>query len=207
MSLLERHDGLAASFAHLDSLLEAVQRVRREGPPDLASLEAFSPVPSHELEHLVHPRRPLVRYFTLFGGTFGLCFGFGLAIGTSYIWELIVSGKPITSIPAYVVVGFEMTILFGALLNLFAVLWLGGLPRLRHPAYDPRFSRDRFGLFVRLAPPRMEQEQELEALRDLLRACRAEQIWRIANDVRTEITPEPRSPAPAAPGDAGAGRA
>jgi molybdopterin-containing oxidoreductase family membrane subunit len=54
-----------------------------------------------------------------------------------------------------VVIAFELTILFGGLSTVLGMVLLGRLPRFRpSPAYDPRFSNDRFGVAVRCAPGR-----------------------------------------------------
>jgi len=60
-----------------------------------------------------------------------------------------------SSIPPYVVIAFELTILFGGLSTALGMVLLGRLPRFRPSAgYDPRFSNDRFGVAVQCAPGR-----------------------------------------------------
>ena len=59
------------------------------------------------------------------------------------------------SIPPFVVIAFELTILFGGVATLIGMVTLGRLPRFSHTAaYDPRFSSDRFGVAVHCAPDR-----------------------------------------------------
>ena len=170
--------GIAASFTCLDDLLGAVERLR---PAGFGDFEVFSPAPRHEIEHLVQPGKSPVRFVTFSGAFFGLCFGFLLAIGTSLVWNLVTGGKPIVSIPAFLVVGFEMTILFGALANLGAVFLFGWLPDRLSPAYDPSFSDDRFGLYVR-APAEREGD-----LLPLLGQYTPEKLWRVEGKGKTEI--------------------
>jgi len=56
---------------------------------------------------------------------------------------------PIVSIPPFVIIAFELTILFGALSGLVGFFVHGGFPRLAPlPGYDPSFSGDRFGVLV-----------------------------------------------------------
>src|SRR2546425_10151996 len=87
---------------------------------------------------------------------------------------LVVGGKPIGSIPPYVVIMFEMTILFGALSTILGILFnaLFGARRLGTVAYDPRFTNDKFGIFVPCEPARAGQ---VEAL---LRGAGAEEVRR-----------------------------
>ncbi len=173
--------GIAASFAYMDDLLRAVERLKQAGFGDF---QVFSPAPRHEIEHLVQPGKSPVRFVTFSGAFFGLCFGFLLAIGTSLVWNLVTGGKPVVSLPAFLVVAFEMTILFGALANLGAVFLFAWLPDRISPAYDPSFSDDRFGLYVR-APGDREKD-----LLPLLGECGPEKFWRVEGREKREIAAE-----------------
>ena len=82
-------------------------------------------------------------------GLLGCFAGFALPIYTVLDWPLITGGKPLISIPPFVVIAFELTILFSAIAGVIGFLGLSGLPRFG-PARvsDPRFSNDRFGVAV-----------------------------------------------------------
>ncbi len=63
--------------------------------------------------------------------------------------QIALGGKPYTSIPAYTVIAYELTILFGGLLTVFGLFRLGNLGKYKlHPAYSARFSAEDFGLVV-----------------------------------------------------------
>ncbi|MBI1845403.1 MAG: DUF3341 domain-containing protein [Candidatus Rokubacteria bacterium] len=80
-------------------------------------------------------------------------------------------GKPVVSIPPFVIIAFELTILFGGLATVLGVVTLGRLPRLRPtPTYDPRFTNDRFGVAVHCPPGRGG------SVRDILRTAGAEEV-------------------------------
>jgi molybdopterin-containing oxidoreductase family membrane subunit len=133
-------------FEEVDTAVKAIEELRDAGMKDL---ETYSPLPQHELEHALHRPQSPVRLFTLVGGLTGAATGFALAIWTSLDWPLIVGGKPIIALPPFVVIGFELTILFGALstaLGLFINARLG--PSHRDHAYDPSFSMGNFGVLV-----------------------------------------------------------
>ena len=71
------------------------------------------------------------------------------------VWGITLGGKPAVSIPPYVVIAFELTILFGGIATLIGMVVLGRLPRFTpSPTYDPRFTNDRFGVAVHCAPER-----------------------------------------------------
>ena len=124
----------------------AVATVRDAG---LAEVTAYSPAPDHTLEQIIGPRVSAVRLFTLAGGILGCAAGFSLPIHTVSAWPLIVGGKPLIAIPAFVVIAFELTILLGAIGGMLGFLLLARLPHLaRTPLRDPRFTRDCFGVEV-----------------------------------------------------------
>jgi molybdopterin-containing oxidoreductase family membrane subunit len=114
-----------------------------------------------------------VRFFTLVGALTGTATGFFLTIWTSLKWELVTGGKAPVSIPPFVIIGFELTILFGGLATLLALLVFGRLPKLRpSPSYDPRFTLDRFGVSVGCPSERAQ------AVSALLSAAGAEEVRR-----------------------------
>ena len=159
-------------FAHVDTTLQAIRELRAKGFSDLT---VYTPVPVEEIEEEVEHVRPLskVRLFTVVGGVTGAATGFFLTIWSSLKWELITGGKAPVSIPPFVIIGFELTILFGGLATVLAVLLLGRLPKFRQsPTYDPRFTLDRFGVAVACPPDRAQ------TVSALLSAAGAEEVRR-----------------------------
>ena len=142
----DREAGVLGVFAELDATTLAIERLREAG---LRHMAVFTPVPRHELEHALHEPESPVRLFTLVGGLTGAATGFALPIWTSLDWPLITGGKPIISLPAFVIIAFELTILFGALSTVVGLFINARLPRARrNVVYDPSFSAGRFGIFV-----------------------------------------------------------
>jgi hypothetical protein len=138
--------GVVAHFPHFDRFLDAIRDLRASG---FDNLRVASPVPRHEIDEALGRRESPVRVFTLVGAILGGIVGLLLTINTSIGYPLITGGKPIVSMPAFIVIAFELTILFGAIGTLLGLLVNARFPRLRiGPAFDPRFCRDQFGLFV-----------------------------------------------------------
>jgi len=163
--------GVLGVFAHLDATLEAIGRLRGDGHTDFT---VYSPVPRHELEDaLAQPESP-VRMFTLIGGMAGCAIGAWITLYMSYDWPIVLGAKPIGSIPPYVVIMFEMTVLFGALATILGIGFnaLFAARRRGTVAWDARFSNDKFGIFVPCAP---ERQGRVEAL---LRDTGAEEVRR-----------------------------
>ncbi|MFL5401462.1 MAG: DUF3341 domain-containing protein [Gemmatimonadales bacterium] len=173
MALLKRRPvrapGLLASFIHVDAAAEAVRAVRALGIRDLT---VYTPSPNHEIEEALGQRVSPVRLFTLIGGLTGCTAGFAMTIWMSYDWPVVVGGKAIASIPPYVVIAFELTILLGALSTVAAVAVFSILMGKPGVAYDPRFSDDRIGIFV---PVPSDQATRVE---QLLRSSGAVEVLR-----------------------------
>jgi len=157
-----RAAGTLAIFTELDAAAAAIERLRKAGHREMV---VFSPMPRHELEEAIDTPETPVRLFTLVGALTGAAAGFALAIGTALDWPLIVGGKPIISIPAFVVIGFEVAVLLGALSTVVGLFLNSRLPHMAKLAvYDPSFSAGRFGVFV--APKAGREEEVLAVFRE-----------------------------------------
>jgi molybdopterin-containing oxidoreductase family membrane subunit len=159
-------------FAHVDTTLDAIRKLRAKG---FSELTVYTPVPVEEIEEEIEKIRPLsaVRLFTLLGALTGTATGFFLTIWSSLKWELVTGGKDPVSYPPFVIIAFELTILFGGLATVIAMLLLGKLPKTKPSlTYDPRFTLDRFGVAVACPPETAEQ------VRSLLAGAGAEEVRR-----------------------------
>ena len=150
--------GVLGSFDHIDAACSAIRELKASGHKDLT---VYSAAPNHELEAAIGDPVSPVRLFTLIGGLIGCAAGFGVAIWMSRDWPLLVGGKPIAAIPPYVVIGFELTILIGALSTVAGIIILSMMKSLKGRPYSPRFSDDQIGVFV---PCRADQAAAVETL-------------------------------------------
>ncbi len=154
------HQGFFALFEHLDSTISACKALRMGG---YKGFRCYAPLPEHHLleEGLAYKHSP-VRVFTLAGALTGAATGFAFTSWTSMDWPLVTGGKPILSIPAYVVIAFECAILFGALSTVIGLFLNAGLPNLRPMvAYHPECSNGSFGIYVTAPPAKAEEVREI----------------------------------------------
>jgi hypothetical protein len=164
--------GIIAVFKYLDDLTKAIEQVR--GRADFNGHEIFSPTSYHEIEHAAGFRPSPVRFFTLVGGMTGTIVGFSLPLLCDYDWPQVVGGKTagIYSLPAYVIMGFELTILLGAIMTITGMLVMGRIPNPKKNVIDVRFTDDHFGIFVPGADERGEQAE-------VLRRCGAIEVRKV----------------------------
>jgi hypothetical protein len=142
--------GYLAEFHSGEGLLEAARRTKAAG---YEVVEAYTPVPMEEVSHALGHRATLLPWVVLGGGVLGALVGFGMQYWVSVeAYPLNVGGRPLNSWPAFLVVTFEMTILFAALSAVLGMFALNGLPRPYHPVFHvPMFetaSRNRFFLMI-----------------------------------------------------------
>jgi hypothetical protein len=108
-------------FEDEHDLLEAVRDCRARSIP---VVDVVSPYPIHGLDDAMGIRTSRLPWVTLVGGAVGLSLGLWLQYWSSATnWPLDVGGKPFDSLPAFVPVAFELTILFAGLSTGFALLF------------------------------------------------------------------------------------
>jgi hypothetical protein len=150
--------GVLGQFIHVDAACDAIRELKGGG---FADLTVYSAAPNHELEEAIGDPVSPVRWFTLLGGLTGCAAGFALALWMSRDWPVLVGGKAIATIPPYVVIGFELTILTASLMSVMAVILLSARKSLKGRPYHPSFSDDRIGIFVPCGAERAAEVQSL----------------------------------------------
>jgi hypothetical protein len=102
------------------------------------------------------------------GGTLGYLLQYYVAV---LYYPINIGGRPLHSWPSFIIITFEMTILFAALAAVFGLLGLCGLPMPYHPTFNvPRFalvSRNRFFLCIEATDPMFDHDRTCEFLETL----------------------------------------
>ncbi|HSQ14919.1 MAG TPA: quinol:electron acceptor oxidoreductase subunit ActD [Candidatus Binatia bacterium] len=97
-------------FEDREQFLEALRRLVREGVPG-ERIRVITPFGVPEVEEILPGKRSKVRFFALVGAASGTVTGFAFTILTSLSWPLIVGGKPVVSLPPFLIIAFALTIL------------------------------------------------------------------------------------------------
>jgi hypothetical protein len=161
--------GLMAEFEMPEQVLEAGKRTHDAG---YRKIDAYSPFPVHGLDEAVGFHRTKLPYIILGGALTGMFGGFFMQYIANVIhFPINIGGRPYDSWVAFIPITFEMTILFGGLTAVFAMIALNGLPMPYHPVFNvPRFERasqDRFFLCIEAADPLFDLDKTKQFLKSL----------------------------------------
>ena len=146
---------ILAEFTTPEDLLEAIRRTRAVG---FRHIEAYTPFPIEGLAQATGFRSHAIGWWCLAGSTLGAVLGYVMQLCVNLDYPLDIGGRPVIANPAFMVVSFELLILFGVISAVVAMLVLNGLPRLNHPVFDAERFRlatlDRFFLGVETSDAR-----------------------------------------------------
>lgn len=132
-------------FTYIDDTIKAIETAKQKG----LDFKVFAPFYNHELDHAASSKRSDVRKINLLGAVSGCTAGFSLAILCSLDWPMRTSAKDVVSIPGFVVIGYEWTILWGCLFTLAGMFLLSRVPDFfPKVGFDPRFTQDKFGVAI-----------------------------------------------------------
>ncbi len=164
---------LVGIFNDHDLLLHAVKKIRAKG---VKIHEVFTPYPVHHLEHALGYKRswmPIAAF--LFGITGTTCAISMQVLMMGVDWPMIIGGKPFISIPDFVPVSFESTVLFAAYGMSFTFFIIRGLAPHKVPrVFDRRSTDDKHVMAIDLASNTLS-EGDIKAL---LAEVHAEEVYR-----------------------------
>lgn len=146
-------------------LLHAIPKIRKEG---VKIKEVYSPFPIHGLDHaLGHPRTKIGIAAFLFG-LMGCSAVMTLMVWTmGFDWPMIVGGKDPVSIPNYIPIAFEGTVLFTAFGMVITFMITNGLKPNAYPQlFDKRASDNKFIMAIDLHSNKMSEDEISRVLKD-----------------------------------------
>jgi hypothetical protein len=155
-----------AEFGSSAELLHAAEKVRDAG---YKKFDCHSPFPIHGMDAAMGLKRSPVGYIAGICGLLGGGFAMWLQWWTSTVdYPLVISGKPLFSFQAYIVVTFGQTILGAAFGAVVGMLMVNRLPQWFHGLFYSknfsRFSNDAFFVSIEAEDPMFDPARTSEFL-------------------------------------------
>jgi mono/diheme cytochrome c family protein len=153
--------GILAEFDAVDPLMHACETVRDAG---YTVWDAHTPFPVHGLDGAMGVRPTRLPWLILLAGITGMSSGLLMQWWMNSIdYPFRISGKPMFSLPAFIPVCFELTVLLSGFAAFFGSLALNKLPNWFHPLFlNERFKRatnDRFFVYIESKDPIFDAER------------------------------------------------
>jgi len=139
---------LLGIFDTESTLLKAAQNLKNSG---IKIFDIFTPYAVHGLDEVMGLKRSWLPVVCFIAGVIGCAFALVLQIWTSaYDWPLNVGGKPLNSLPAFIPITFEITILAAGVTTAFAFLVRSKLFPGKTPiVFNTRVTDDRFVIAIK----------------------------------------------------------
>ncbi len=179
MDRTEKLFGITALFDNPDSIINAAKRVVSEG---YKKFDVNTPYPLHGMDPAMGLKRSKLGFVTLFFGFSGTAFILLFMYWTMSVnYPLVIGGKPYFSLPAFIPITFEFTVLLAALSTVFGMIMaFFNLPYNNHPLHDTEYMRrvsvDMYGLVI-LAEDEIFDEGKVQALFKELGAKYIEDVY------------------------------
>ncbi|HBK89007.1 MAG: DUF3341 domain-containing protein [Cyclobacteriaceae bacterium] len=156
---------LVGIFDDEDVLLHAVENIREKG---VRIKEVFSPFPVHGLDDALGYRRsrlPIAAF--LFGMTGTMLALFTQVWMLGYDWPMIIGGKNHASLPPFIPVTFEFTVLLSAFGMVGTFLIVSDMKPYKWPRqYDLRSTNDKHVMAIDLGANKISKEEIQRILKD-----------------------------------------
>ena len=144
-------------------LLQAARKIKEN---NLNILDVLTPFPVHGLDKVLEMKRTRIPLAGFICGALGGVLGFLFQAWIFTVdYPLVFGGKPYLSVPSFIPVTFELTVLFTALGVVSALLIRSRLiPRKKFESVYDRITDDRFVILVDPAEDEQSIRNNLQAL-------------------------------------------
>lgn len=163
---------LVGIFDDEDAVLSGIKDVRGSG---IKIHEVYSPFPVHGIDDALgikKSRLPIAAF--LFGMTGTICALTMQIWMLGYDWPMIIGGKNFASLPPFIPVTFEMTVLFSALGMVGTFMIVSGLKPYKWPRqFDLRSTEDKHVMAVDLA---LNHGKSKEEIRSIMKGAGASEV-------------------------------
>jgi len=153
-----------ATFSDVHAVVRASRALRQA---NFRIYDVYSPFPVEELEHEIGIRDSRLSWVTFAAGIGGALSALLLQFYCAVLdWPLNVGGKPANSTLAFVPITFELTVLFGGLATVAALLLRARMfPGKREQLAADGVTNDRFALLLRKRDGRFDSQTACRILK------------------------------------------
>lgn len=147
---------LVGIFGDEDVLLHAVEQVRDKG---VKIEEVYSPFPVHGLDEALGYKRSRLPIAAFLFGMTGTSLALIMQIWMlGYDWPMIIGGKNFASLPPFIPVTFELTVLLSALGMVATFLIVSDMKPYNWPrSYDLRTTDDKHAMAINLHSNKLDK--------------------------------------------------
>lgn len=138
--------GVLGFFDDPQTLIAATAKVRDS---EYKNFDCFTPYAVHGLEAaqgLKRSRIPFVTGAFAFTGT--ACAFLWQYNASGPWWPHLIGGKPFNSLPAFVPIIFELSVLFGGIATFLGMVAFNRLPNFTKRSFDPSLTNNRFAILI-----------------------------------------------------------
>lgn len=161
---------VTALFDKPDAIANAARAVVKAG---YTKFDVHTPYPLHGMDPAMGLKPSKLGYVPMSIGLLGTTTAFTLATWVmAHDYKINVGGKPLISLPAFVPIMFELSILFAGLSCVIGlILFFLKLPNNSHPLHNSSYmaavSSDRFGICIEGDDPKFDENKVLGFLKEL----------------------------------------
>lgn len=160
--------GLLAQYENPATVFHAAEKVRDAG---YEKWDSCTPFPVHGLEKAMGLKPSKLPWAVLIVGLTGSSLGLFFQVwAMGWAYPMMVGGKPLLSLPAYVPVWYEITVLTSCVTAFLANWIMNGLPQPYHPAFASkafeRVTDDKFFIMIEASDPKFDLEKTRALLKD-----------------------------------------
>lgn len=160
--------GIAALFTKPDDIINTASKVADEG---YKKWDVNTPYPLHGMDKAMRLKPSNIGFITLFFGLSGTAIALlSMYFTNSIDYPLVAGGKPFFSLPAYIPVTFELTVLLATLSTVIAmIIFYFKFPANNHPLHDTNYmkkvSMDHYGIVIEATDAKFDKIKVEELLR------------------------------------------
>jgi hypothetical protein len=156
---------LVGIFDDEDILLHGVDGIRDKG---VKIHEVYTPFPVHGLDEALGYKRSRLPIAAFMFGMTGTILALTMQIWMlGYDWPMIIGGKNFVSLPPFIPVTFELTVLLSALGMVATFFVVSDMKPYKTPrSYDIRSTDDKHVMAINLASNKLSKEEISRILKD-----------------------------------------